>query len=700
VAHQSLYRRYRPRNFAELKGQEHVVTALRNAVADDSAAHAYMFSGPRGTGKTSAARIFAKALNCTSLNDGEPCRECESCLSIKAGTSFDLFELDAASNRGVDDMRELVERTMVASPGRTKVYILDEVHMLTPAASNTLLKTLEEPPEHVRFVLATTDPQKVLPTIRSRTQHFEFRLLSTEQLTDHARWVAADAELEVDETSIAYAVKQGRGSMRDMLSALDQVVAAGGVFERPEPVEELFSALADGAEGSGLVAVADAIADGHDPRVLAEAFVAEVRDAFLLSIGVDSLHLVDSDRERLGGWAEKLGSAGLSRAMERIGSALVDMRSAADPRVPLEVALIQLAAPSSAAPSPSHGVQSATTGHTGSGSGAPSGSAEVLELRNRVERLEKALADQRVVSTSRQESAGGDATGREPVIGDEDSTSAGPAQGAVDPTTGSRGTGARAALSRTGRSKPPPPPPRRSRSGAPADQRPSARPASAPEETAADSPPPPEKPIDEPVVPAARRTGSGIAPATMPDRDSLVMAFGDSVVPKLKGIAKAIFSNGRFVSVTGDHAVFAVENAPTRDRAERYRAEVESLLAAEFAAPVPLRLVVEGEDCDASGPGSSSAAEPRDGGHAAGSSRPATADVAGSDGSGDAGQGVGTDRTGVSTPAPVHDASGDDEAEIMAEVSELEDADVHTSTVDRLTSAFPGAELIEPEETT
>lgn len=697
MAHQSLYRRYRPRNFAELKGQEHVVKALRNAVADDSAAHAYMFSGPRGTGKTSAARIFAKALNCTSLNDGEPCRECESCLSIQTGTSFDLFELDAASNRGVDDMRELVERTMVASPGRTKVYILDEVHMLTPAASNTLLKTLEEPPEHVRFVLATTDPQKVLPTIRSRTQHFEFRLLSVEELTDHARWVAADAELEVDEASIAHAVKQGRGSVRDMLSALDQVVAAGGVFERPEPVDELFSALADGADGSGLVAVSEAIADGHDPRVLAEAFVAELRDAFLLSIGVDNLHLVDSDSERLGSWAEKLGSAGLSRAMERVGSALVDMRSAADPRVPLEVALIQLAASSSGAPPlPSHGAPSATGGKTGSGSGAPSGSAEVVDLRNRVERLEAALADQRVAS------------GREPVIGDEDSASAGTAHGAERPPGGDKAAAAGSAPRQSGRSKPPPPPPRRSRSGAPTEQRPSARPAPAPQE-----------PHDVTAVPAAPNTGSGPPPGAMPDRDALVMAFGDSVVPKLKGIAKAIFSNGRFVSVTGDHAVFAVENAPTRDRAERYRAEVESLLAAEFATPVPLRLVVDGEEGDTGGssqaataqnpPGPPSStpqsrpahtAEPDDGSRDGESLRAATGDVVASNDPGDAGPAVGVARTDVADPAPMPDAPGDDEAEIMSQVSELEDADVQTSTVDRLTSAFPGAELIESEETT
>ena len=151
--------------------------ALSNAVREDRVGHAYLFSGPRGTGKTSTARILAKALNCTNLADGEPCCECDSCQSIEAGTSYDLLELDAASNNGVDAMRDLIGKAALGSPGRTKVYILDEVHMLSTGASNALLKTLEEPPGHVVFVLATTDPHKVLPTIRSRTQHFELHLL-------------------------------------------------------------------------------------------------------------------------------------------------------------------------------------------------------------------------------------------------------------------------------------------------------------------------------------------------------------------------------------------------------------------------------------------------------------------------------------------------------------------------------------------
>ena len=174
MAYQSLYRRYRSKTFQELVGQEHIVTALKNAVTENRVGHAYLFSGPRGTGKTSTARILGKALNCIDLQEGgEPCCRCDSCDSFTDGTSYDLQELDAASNNGVEAVRELISKVALGSPGKTKIYILDEVHMLTTGAENALLKTLEEPPSHVVFILATTEPHKVAPTIRSRTQHYE-----------------------------------------------------------------------------------------------------------------------------------------------------------------------------------------------------------------------------------------------------------------------------------------------------------------------------------------------------------------------------------------------------------------------------------------------------------------------------------------------------------------------------------------------
>jgi len=347
MAFQSLYRRYRPQRFSEIKGQEHVVRALRNAAAEDRLGHAYLFSGPRGTGKTSTARILAKVLNCEHPVDGEPDGTCASCLAIEAGTSFDVTELDAASNTGVDNMRDLIASTTLASPGRTRLYILDEVHMLSKGAAAALLKTLEEPPAHVVFVLATTDPEKVLPTIRSRTQHLEFRLLPAAELEEHVRWVIRDAGLDVDEEGIAQAIREGRGSARDTLSALDRIVAAGGVARSDESVGALLDAIAERDTGAVLVAVADAAAQGRDPRVVGEQVLDHLRNAFLVAMGADVAHLSEADRQDAVARAEQLRPAAITRALEALGTALVDMRQAPDPRIPLEVALVRITRPES-----------------------------------------------------------------------------------------------------------------------------------------------------------------------------------------------------------------------------------------------------------------------------------------------------------------------------------------------------------------
>src|SRR4026207_2358553 len=211
MATQSLYRRYRPRRFSELRGQEHVVRALRNAVINHREGQAYLFSGPRGTGKTSSARILAKVLNCANPRDGEPVARAAPCRAGERGTSYDVHELDAASNNGVDAMRDLIEKASLGTPGRHKVYILDEVHMLSKAAEAALLKTLEEPPPHVVFVLATTDPQKVSDTIRSRTQHLQFHLLPMDVLEQHIRWLAADAGIDVTDAAVQAVLQQGGG---------------------------------------------------------------------------------------------------------------------------------------------------------------------------------------------------------------------------------------------------------------------------------------------------------------------------------------------------------------------------------------------------------------------------------------------------------------------------------------------------------
>ncbi len=345
MAFQSLYRRFRPQRFVDVRGQDHVSHTLRNAVRDGRVSHAYLFSGPRGTGKTSSARILAKALNCANPDAGEPCGVCTSCVEIAEGRSLDVMELDAASNRGVDAMRDLVSRASLGTPGRWKVYIVDEVHMLTTEASNTLLKTLEEPPGHVIFVLATTEPQKVLPTIRSRTQHFEFRLLSADLLADHLRWVADQAGLDIPDEVIHLVAKRGAGSARDALSKLDQVAAAGGIDDAGPSTDELVEAMCERDLGRALVTVAERVGAGHDPRRLAGELLEHLRQAFLATVARGLVGLPDDEVARMESQAARLGRAAIVRAMEVLGDALIAMRDAPDTRVLLEVSLVRLCRP-------------------------------------------------------------------------------------------------------------------------------------------------------------------------------------------------------------------------------------------------------------------------------------------------------------------------------------------------------------------
>jgi len=541
--YQSLYRRFRPQDFASVRGQDHVTKALRNAVRDGKVAHAYLFSGPRGTGKTSTARILAKALNCTDLKDGEPCDQCRSCVEIRNGSSLDVQELDAASNNGVDAMRDLVARAALGNPGRRKVYIVDEVHMLSAAASNALLKTLEEPPGHVVFVLATTDPQKVLPTIRSRTQHYEFRLLGGDVLAGLLNDVNEAAGLGVSPEAIDLVMRRGSGSARDALSVLDQVAAAGDVADQGfDRVDELVDAVSDRDAGRALLAIAEACSAGVDARRLASDALEHLRNAFLMAMKAAELVAVpDVVRDRLAEQAARLGPAGLTRAMETIGQAVVDMRDALDPRITLEVAVVRLAR-----------------------ADADTSPAALLE---RIEKLERGLSGHVTEPARAEARSAAEQLPPAPAAPVEATAASAPA-GPAGPA------GAKAALGAL-----------RNRAAAP------------PPAPAAPAVKPAPSPTPQPQAPAAQAAPAPApAAADLPTRDELTKAWGDSVLSTLSGKARARYSPGRFIDSAGGQAVFALPNAHYIDRCNEVKGDVEQALAAHFGRPVPLKLVVEAVD--------------------------------------------------------------------------------------------------------
>jgi DNA polymerase-3 subunit gamma/tau len=358
----SLYRRHRPQSFAEVVGQEHIVRTLSNAVEKGRVHHAYLFIGSRGTGKTSMAKILARSLNCVEGPTLTPCGECESCQTIAAGTSLDVIEMDAASNRSVDDIRELRDRVGFApAAGRWKVYILDEAHMLTKEAWNAFLKTLEEPPPNTVFVLATTEPQKVMPTIVDRCQRFDFQRPSLEQIAEVIRRVSAAEKIQIDDGSVALISRSASGSFRDGLGTLDQLVAFGGETVTTDEVVEMLGAadadllfdttdaLAEGDARAALESVERLARSGRDPGQFARDLIAHLRQLLVARATgevPDSFTVTVAQPERLAGQAKAIDDAKLMGAIDALSGAVAGMREGDDPRLTLEVALLKVATPS------------------------------------------------------------------------------------------------------------------------------------------------------------------------------------------------------------------------------------------------------------------------------------------------------------------------------------------------------------------
>ena len=357
MAYQVTARKWRPRQFDEVVGQEHITATLKNAVHSGRIAQCYLFCGPRGVGKTTTARILAKVLNCADPRDGNPCEACDSCQSIAISTSMNVLEIDGASNNSVDDIRELREVVRyAATAGVYKIYIIDEVHMLSTSAFNALLKTLEEPPEHVVFIFATTEVQSVPDTILSRCQRFNFRRISSGQIAAHLGTIAQAEGIEVEEEALHLLASRADGALRDAESLLDQVVSLGAEVSQQAVVQvlglvdrglyfELLDAMREAAPAQVLDIVARAVDEGVDIEEFVYGLVELLRHLLFAKIqgGADELDMAEDARRRCGELAAAMEVEDLLRMMQSLLDLETDLKRSLQPRFRLEIALVHLA---------------------------------------------------------------------------------------------------------------------------------------------------------------------------------------------------------------------------------------------------------------------------------------------------------------------------------------------------------------------
>jgi len=351
-------RKYRPQAFDEVIGQSHITTTLENAIAQNRVAHAYIFAGPRGVGKTTTARIFAKALNCDKGPTADPCNKCPSCLEITLGSSLDILEIDGASNRGIDEIRNLRENVKFSpSKGRFKIYIIDEVHMLTMDAFNALLKTLEEPPAHVKFIFATTQAHKVPPTILSRCQRFDFRRISIKDIVESLKAIAKKENLKVDDDVLILMAKHSDGSMRDAQVVLDQISSFADGRISLEDASKMLGAVSDDILFSladtiklkdalkGLKIINDLVNDGKDVAQVVLYLIEHFRDLSVAKISKEPLALIDASPEKIKRYEEQAGKFTVEEMLYivyTLSNTIDFVRKSNMARVPFEVAMIKL----------------------------------------------------------------------------------------------------------------------------------------------------------------------------------------------------------------------------------------------------------------------------------------------------------------------------------------------------------------------